>query len=160
MASNASTGGSALPVDELTDKPGATASDLQFPSLAGKPNVEVAKRTADTDKTTSTSFEKVFVLLRREWDVADKDAVHAASAVAVRQFLTNNGFRTDKVDVEFVGEEDVPGENPLTTNPYDRSVGLRYRVAAVPAAIVDSGGIVSETNLPDDYDATIVKTTT
>jgi hypothetical protein len=158
MASNAnaSTG---TPVSELTDMPGATASDLQFPSMAGKPNVEVAKRTADTDKTTSTSFEKVFVLLRREWDVADKDAVHAASAIAVRQFLTNNGLRTDKVYVEFVGEEEVPGENPLTTNPYDLSVGLRYRVAAVPAAIVESGGLVSESNVPDGYDPSIVKTT-
>ena len=121
-------------VEELTDKPGATAADLQFPSMVGKPGVEVAERSADVDKASSPAHEKVFVVLKREWAKADQDAIHEANIAAVRQYMVDNGLRTDQ-DVTFVGEEEVAHEGPLPTNPYDESVGLRYRVTAVPAAV-------------------------
>jgi hypothetical protein len=144
-------------VAELTDKPGATAADLQFPSLAGKPGVEVAERTADTDRATATQYEKVFVLLKRQWETCDQEAIHEANRIAVRQFLTDNGLRTDKVDVEFVGtEEPPPGINDGLPER-KHSIGLRYRVPALPAVLVATPGLVSETNLPDDVDLTLVK---
>lgn len=132
-ASNSSTGGTGLQVSDLTDKPNATAVDLQFPSDMGKPNVEVAKRSADVDKASSSVHEKVFVLLRREWEKVDQDAIHEANKTAVRQYMASNGLRTD-AKVTFVGEESVD-EPSLPLNPYDESVGLRYRVAAVPARV-------------------------
>jgi|SRR5215207_9002747 len=138
--SNASSGASAAPppeekltVQDLTDRPNADARDLQFPSTVGKSGVEVAERGADVDATSSQSWEKVFVLLRREWDVADKDLRHEAHAIACRQYMASQGLRT-VAHVSFVGEEDVPGE-PDTLRAEDRSVALRYRITAVPAIV-------------------------
>lgn len=99
-------------------------------------NVEVAARSQDLAKTSSTTHEKVFVLLRRDWDEADQDKVHEDNTIGVRQYMVNNGLRPTG-DVEFVGTEDVPGESPDLPDR-KRSIGLRYRVKAIPAGSPDA----------------------
>jgi hypothetical protein len=114
-----------------TEKDTFRASRVQSPSLVGRPEVEVAERTQDTDKAESGEFVKDFIVRRDQFDAEDPDAVHARNATAVRQFMVNQGLRPD-ADVRFVGEEDH----------WDGvSVVLHYSVGAVPAAVATSFGL-------------------
>jgi|SRR3954470_2608075 hypothetical protein len=128
--------------DEIKDKSEARTS--QFPSLNGQEGVEVAERTADSDKETATVFSKVFVVPRESYEngTADPDAVHQRNMTAVRQFMVSQGLRPS-ADVKFVGEEDYPAD---TTG---RSVALRYEVPAVPAAVA-SAFEVAHVTIPHD----------
>lgn len=96
----------------------------------------VAGKSQDLDKDASTVHEKVFVVLRRDWDEAEKDKAHEANKTAVRQYMVHNGLRPLGT-VEFVGEEPIPGESPDLPDR-KRSVGLRYRVSAIPAGSPDA----------------------
>jgi hypothetical protein len=98
--------------------------ERQHPALYGRPGVEVAERTADTDTESADEFVKDFVTLKRDYD-NEKDAVHARNVNAVRQYMVNLGLRPG-ADVEFEGEHEH----------WDGvSVILRYRVPAVPAVV-------------------------
>lgn len=132
-------------VADLTDVPGAKARDLQHPALVGQPGVEVAERSQDVEKSTSTSFEKVFVTLRRQYDL-DQEGVHKRNKVQVRQFLLHQGLRTD-ASVEFVGEEELPTEQGVRDE--DRSVALRYRITAEPA-VTATDPVVVHMQVPED----------
>lgn len=102
------------------------ARERQFPSLYGKPDVEVAERTADTSEESTGQHVKDFVTTREQWDSANQDEQHKANINAVRQYMLANGLRPD-ADVEFEGEHD---------HPFDpKSIVLRYGVSAVPAAV-------------------------
>lgn len=106
---------------------GVRPSTVQFPALFGKPNVEIAERSADVEKASSTVHEKVFVVPKADYDL-DADGIHERNIVAVRQYMVNNGIRPD-AKVTFAGEEDW----------WDGvSVALRYTVDAVPASIAVS----------------------
>lgn len=103
---------------------GRRAETVQFPALFGKPGVEVAERSADVDKASSTLHEKVFVVPKADYDL-DAEGIHERNIVAVRQYMVNNGIRPD-AKVTFDGEEKW----------WDgASVALRYKVSAVPASI-------------------------
>lgn len=108
-----------------TEKDTHRASLRQQPSLFGRPEVEVAERTADTDEAEATEFVKDFVVPKAQFEREDPDAVHARNATAVRQYMVNQGLRPD-ADVRFVGSDDW----------WDGvSVVLHYSVGAVPAAV-------------------------
>lgn len=122
-----------------TEKDTFRASLAQAPSLVGRPEVEVAERTQDTDEAESGEFVKDFVVRRDQFDAEDPDAVHARNATAVRQFMVNQGLRPS-ADVRFVGEEEH----------WDGvSVVLRYSVGAVPAAVATSFNL-AHTVIPEN----------
>ena len=133
-------------VSDLTDIPGAKAKDLQFPSLAGSPQVEVAERSADQERASAASFDKVFVTLAQQYEL-DPEGVHERNATQVRQFLLHQGLRTD-AKVDFVGTEEPEGE-PAGLPARRQSVALRYRIAAEPAATATDPKVV-HMQVPDD----------
>lgn len=98
--------------------------ELQFPSLEGANDVEVAKRSQDVEEEATDTHEKVFVLLKADYESADKDALHFANLTAARQYLMNQGLRPSE-DGEFTGESDNG----------KRSVNLTYRIKVSPAAV-------------------------
>lgn len=108
----------------------ADVVDDQFPSLAGRNDVEVAKRSQDVSASTSNSFKKVFVLTKRVWegfDQASKDIQHENNVLATRNFLINQGLRPLD-DGKFVGAED---------HEDGASINLTYSVGVEAAAISD-----------------------
>lgn len=120
-------------------------------ALDKESKAEVAARTADTDKDSATAHEKVFVLLRRDWDEMDdarKETQHIANKAAVRQYMATQGLRTDK-DVEYVGEEDVPSDSPDLPDR-KRSVGLRYKVSAWPARVDEDTNMEFQQVVPEE----------
>lgn len=107
------------------------ARERQAPSLVGRPDVEVAERSADQHEPESVEFVKDFIVRRDQYEAEDPDAIHARNATAVRQFMVNQGVRPD-ADVRFVGEDDH----------WDGlSVVLHYAVPGVPAAVARSFGL-------------------
>lgn len=101
------------------------APQLQFPSIAGNPGVEVAERSADVSAGRTRKHRKVFrVFVGSDLSFSDMDFDHGPNRVATRQYMVSHGLRP-LGDVAFVGAE-----------PYDeRNVDLTYEVEAVPAAI-------------------------
>jgi hypothetical protein len=107
----------------------AEARLAQFPSLAGQPDVEVAERSADVHKASSSRHIKVFVA-PPGFVVEGYD--HTANFTATRQYMMGLGLRPDG-DVEFDGaSENVDGV----------SVDLTYSVAAIPAVIAVDPDVV------------------
>lgn len=120
------------------------AREAQFPArFADGVAVEVAQRSVDVEHldtddplNTTATHRKVFVLLKREWDLhtdEEKDVVHERNIRQVRQFMVSNGLRPD-ADVRFTGEEVV--EVPQTGRFSNDSVRLVYEVSATPVSIV------------------------
>lgn len=105
--------------------PGNRVREAQQPSLFGKPEVEVAERTTDTDKTSTGTYVKKFVTPKAAYETGDKDAVHGRNINAVRQYMLNGGLRPN-AEVSFAGAEDH----------WDGvSVVLSYEVKATPGAV-------------------------
>jgi len=128
-------------------------------ALNKEEKAEVAARSADLDKDSATVHEKVFVLLKRDWDGMPEDrkeTQHIANKAAVRQYMASTGLRTDK-DVEFVGEEAVPSE-PEDMPDRKRSVGLRYRVSAYPARMEEESSMDFRQEVPPDLEAKVGNT--
>lgn len=107
---------------------------VQFPSLAGEPDVEVAERTIDYGNPTfggdplgTSQHVKDFVVRRFEYD-NEKDAIHVRNINAVRQSMISQGIRPT-ADVKFLGETDLPD---------GISISLRYGVEAIPAAVANT----------------------
>jgi len=107
---------------------------VQFPSLAGEPDVEVAERTIDYGNPTfggdplgTSQHVKDFVTPRRDYE-NERDAIHVRNINAVRQSMISQGIRPIG-DVVFLGETDLPD---------GISVALRYGVESIPAAVANT----------------------
>lgn len=113
------------------------AGQMQFPSLAGQPNVEVAERSADVSRGSSKVHRKVFRVFTAglEFDAASFD--HQPNFTATRQYMIDHGLRP-LGDVSFVGAEAYDGKN----------TDLTYQVEAVPAAIDDTADITVPQDRP------------
>jgi len=114
----------------LTDTPeseGVETADYkaQFPSTAGEPEVEIAKRSADVHTLKSDVYLKDYVVQGRSF--SDTEEFHSKQYNAMRQEAINNGLRLQG-DVRFV--EAVPHEDGV-------SMHLWYEVPATPAAIAE-----------------------
>lgn len=110
------------------DKKAADEGDpqqMQAPSVAGYPEVEIAKRSQDVDEPAASEHVKVFVVQKNPLGEDYDDDVHAANIDAMRQSMILQGLRPTE-DGRFVGAED---------HPDGASVCLTYACACVPAAI-------------------------
>lgn len=106
------------------------AGQMQFPSLAGQPNVEVAERSADVSKASTKLHRKVFRVFVGRGGTIDESFDHQPNFTATRQYMIDHGLRP-LGDVSFVGQE-----------PYDdRNIDLTYQVEAIPAAIDSTADI-------------------
>lgn len=116
-------------VEQAAERRQREPRERQHPALVGKPDVEVAERTADTSDDSTGEHTKDFVTTRVQWASADHDESHRANIAAVRQYMVANGLRPD-ADVTFDGEHDHPWD--------EKSLVLRYKVSAIPAAVAFS----------------------
>lgn len=108
-------------------EPEKTPAEQEFPSLVGEPEVEVAERSQDETADEADTFRKDFVLLKSEYDLGDKEAIHAANEDAVRQILMQNGLRPEQATIT----------HRTKKHPDGASIIITYRAKAVPAAVTN-----------------------
>lgn len=130
------------------EKKAFEAAQEQFPSTDGHEGVEVAERSQDVTKPTSSDHEKVFVLLKRDFDTATAteegaDALHQANIEAARQAMIHQGLRPT-ADGRFVGSKDH-GDGA--------SVDLTYAIPAAAAAIATDAEVAHAYVTLDDQRA-------
>lgn len=102
----------------------AQSQQMQFPSLAGQPNIEVSERSDDVSAKVSKKHRKVFRLFTAGFDFIEDQFDHAPNKTATRQYMLDHGLRPVG-DVSYVGAE-----------PFDeKNTDLTYEVEAVPAAV-------------------------
>lgn len=117
----------------------------EFPALHGEEEVEVAKRSQDVEAEATDTHEKVFVLLKRDYEPnPDKEDLHNRNIAATRQYMIHQGLRPEE-DGSFVGEED---------NEDGESVNLTYAVRAVPAVVATDPEVSHAEAIPGDADTT------
>lgn len=107
--------------------PDSNPAQVQFPSLAGKPDVEVVERSADQDQPSS-DYQKVFVVgpPTPNWVPPSGDHEwHTANKAAVLNEAVNRGLHPT-AEASYVG---------YTVHPDGVSRCLRYAVPVVPAAV-------------------------
>jgi len=109
----------AKPAEELTVE---DPKDMQFPSEAGEPELEISKRSADNLDEESETHRKVFTVPP---GTQLTDELHNANVWAMRQYLMNQGLRPAE-DGGFVGAED---------NADGVSLDLVYECQVVPAHV-------------------------
>jgi len=112
---------------EITTDPDVPADTdpevAQFPALIGKPDVEIAARSADVEDHESTRHVKIFVLAPGIFDGRRFD--HDANFAATRQYMISQGLRPVG-DVVFNGK---------SVNVDGVSINLVYSVEATPAVV-------------------------
>lgn len=100
------------------------AVQVQFPSLAGHPNVEVAQRSADVTKGSTKQHTKIFRIFTAGLEFVADEFDHSGNFTATRQYMIEHGLRPVG-DVSFVGAEKYDEKN----------TDLTYQVEALPAAV-------------------------
>lgn len=121
-------------------KPVETVADLQFPSLAGEPEVEVAERAADTFTPEAEDFHREFIVLKEDYDNGDKSAIHERDGYAMRQELIHQGLRPTEDKPRVSAKNHRDGFNKV----------LRYSIKAVPAAVA-SAEVAHAEVIPGSY---------
>lgn len=103
----------------------AQARSAQHPATLGHPQVEVAKRSADSDR--GDRYVKEFVVLRGAgWEVDDDGSeAHVANKAGTAQEAIQRGLHP-RGDVSFDGATDHDDGTSLV---------LTYSVAVVPASV-------------------------
>jgi hypothetical protein len=98
----------------------------QHPALDGHEGIEVAERSQDETRLSTTTHRKDFVLLASAYGSNDKDEIHRANIEATRQAMIGQGLRPTG-DGKFVSSE---------KHPDGKSITLTYEVPAKPSVVV------------------------
>lgn len=120
----------------------------QFPALADAPDEEIAQRSPDVHKDSSSVHVKDYVVLKREFDdaTATKDGekeFHLRQVEQARQALLNLGLRPTG-DGKFKGSDEY-GDG--------KNVVLHYEVPVVPAVIATDPDVAHAYVTLDDQHA-------
>ncbi len=117
--------------EKSTDPSGAeTPTDEQHPSLGDtpKPEEEVARRSQDVEKASTTVHRKDYVVLASAYELTGGDnrkEFHRANIEAARQAMMSQGLRPT-ADGRFVSK---------ANHPDGKSVILHYDIPAAPAVV-------------------------